>query len=52
MGRTYGGQRIYADGAFKGKRAMLTLTTGGPAAAYADRLKNIAAEPPFDVGIY
>ena len=104
MGRTYGGQRIYANGAFKGKRAMLALTTGGPAAAYvkggfngdinailrpvhrgmlqftgfevlapqiaygpvrleqgeraellaayAARLKSIASEPPFDVGIY
>jgi len=104
MGRTYGGQRIYANGAFKGKRAMLALTTGGPMAAYvkggfngdinailrpvhrgmlqftgfevlapqiaygpvrleqdqraellaayAARLKTIAAEPPFDVGLY
>lgn len=34
MGRTYGGERLYANGAFKGKRAMLSLTTGGPAAAY------------------
>ena len=104
MGRTYGGDRIYADGVFKGKRAMLSLTTGGPApayvkggfngdinailrpvqrgmlqfvgfevlapqivygpvrltqaqrsellASYAGRLKNIAGEAPFDVGIY
>src|SRR5581483_8290987 len=104
MGRTYGGQRIYANGAFKGKRAMLALTTGGPGAAYvkggfngdinailrpvhrgmlqftgfevlapqiaygpvrleqgeraellaayAARLKSIALESPFDVGIY
>jgi len=34
MGRTYGGSRLYANGVFKGKRAMLSLTTGGPAAAY------------------
>ncbi len=34
MGRTYGGQRIYANGAFKGRRALLALTTGGPATAY------------------
>ncbi|UFZ04262.1 NAD(P)H-dependent oxidoreductase [Bradyrhizobium ontarionense] len=34
MGRTYGGDRIYANGVFRGKRAMLSLTTGGPAAAY------------------
>ncbi|MGJ4946387.1 NAD(P)H-dependent oxidoreductase [Bradyrhizobium sp. HKCCYLS1011] len=34
MGRTYGGGRIYADGVFKGKRAMLSLTTGGPSTAY------------------
>ncbi len=104
MGRTYGGERVYANGAFQGKRAMLSLTTGGGApayvkggfngdihailrpvqrgilqfvgfevlapqiaygpvrleagqrtellAAYAHRLKNIAHEPPTDVGIY
>jgi len=34
MGRTYGGERFYENGVFKGKRAMLSLTTGGPAAAY------------------
>jgi NAD(P)H dehydrogenase (quinone) len=104
MGRTYGGGKIYADGVFKGKRALLSLTTGGPPpayvkggfngdiqailrpiqrgmlqfvgfdvlapqiaygpvrleqgqrtellAGYAERLKNIAGESPFDVGIY
>jgi NAD(P)H dehydrogenase (quinone) len=104
MGRTYGGDRLYSNGVFKGKRALLSLTTGGPApayvkggfqgdidailrpihrgmlqfvgfevlapqitygpvrmddsqreqllAAYAERLKNIANEKPFDVGIY
>ena len=34
MGRTYGGDRFYENGVFKGKRAMLSVTTGGPAAAY------------------
>jgi NAD(P)H dehydrogenase (quinone) len=104
MGRTYGGSRLYANGVFKGKRAMLSLTTGGPPAAYekggfngdinavlrpvhrgilqfvgfdvlapqivygpvrlepeqradllavyANRLKDIESEQPFDVGIY
>jgi putative NADPH-quinone reductase len=35
MGRVYGGGRVYEQGVFKGKRAMLSLTTGGPAEAYA-----------------
>jgi NAD(P)H dehydrogenase (quinone) len=104
MGRTYGGGRIYDNGVFKGKRALLSLTTGGPAAAYvkggfqgdiqailrpiqrgmlqflgfdvlapqitygpvrlepdaraevlaayAERLRNIEGESPFEVGIY
>lgn len=34
MGRTYGGERFYADGAFRGKRALLSLTTGGPESAF------------------
>jgi NAD(P)H dehydrogenase (quinone) len=34
MGRTYGGGRIYDTGVFRGKRAMLSLTTGGPEEAY------------------
>ncbi len=34
MGRTYGGERLYANGVFQGKRALLSLTTGGPAQAY------------------
>jgi NAD(P)H dehydrogenase (quinone) len=34
MGRTYGGKRIYEGGVFRGKRALLSLTTGGPPAAY------------------
>lgn len=34
MGRVYGNGRSYEGGAFRGKRALLSLTTGGPAAAY------------------
>jgi len=34
MGRTYGGDRLYENGVFKGKRTMLSLTTGGPGEAY------------------
>lgn len=35
MGRTYGYGAIYQTGKFRGKRALLSLTTGGPEAAYA-----------------
>lgn len=35
MGRIYGGDRRYEAGVFKGKRALLSLTTGGPADSYA-----------------
>lgn len=35
MGRTYGGERFYENGVFKGKRALLSVTTGGPEPAYA-----------------
>ena len=34
MGRTYGGERFYENGVFKGKRALLSLTTGGPGVVY------------------
>ena len=34
MGRFYGGGRIYSTGVFRGKRALLCLTTGGPAESY------------------
>lgn len=34
FGRVYGQGRIYDTGGFKGKRALLSLTTGGPEAAY------------------
>jgi hypothetical protein len=30
MGRTYGGGHIDETGVFRGKRALLSLTTGGP----------------------
>jgi len=35
MGRVYGHGQVYADGRFRGKRAMLSVTTGGPSEAYA-----------------
>lgn len=34
MGRIYGGGMIYETGRFRGRRAVLSLTTGGPAEAY------------------
>lgn len=34
MGRTYGNGHIYETGKFRGKRALLSLTTGGPPGAY------------------
>lgn len=34
MGRTYGYGHIYETGVFKGKRALLSLTTGGPREAH------------------
>ena len=34
MGRTYGDGKFYETGAFAGKRAMLSLTTGGPNESY------------------
>jgi NAD(P)H dehydrogenase (quinone) len=34
MGRTYGDGRFYETGVFKGKRALLSLTTGGPGSDY------------------
>jgi len=34
MGRTYGGERFYENGVFKGKRALISLTTGGPGEVY------------------
>jgi NAD(P)H dehydrogenase (quinone) len=34
MGRTYGYGHVYESGMFRGKRALLSLTTGGPQEAY------------------
>ncbi|HDB1447891.1 TPA: NAD(P)H-dependent oxidoreductase [Vibrio cholerae] len=34
MGRVYGGGRFYEHGVFKGKKAMLSITTGGPEELY------------------
>lgn len=34
MGRTYVGERFYENSVFKGKRAMLSVTAGGPEAVY------------------
>jgi NAD(P)H dehydrogenase (quinone) len=34
MGRIYGGGRFYQSGVFRGKRALLSLTTGGSEEAY------------------
>ncbi len=36
-GLTYGGGRWYSNGVFRGKRAMLSLTTGGPPNIYSPR---------------
>ena len=36
MGRTYGQGRMYETGVFRGKKALLSLTTGGPAEAYLE----------------
>jgi NAD(P)H dehydrogenase (quinone) len=35
MGRAYGQGRVYGTGMFRGKRALLSLTTGGPEESYA-----------------
>jgi NAD(P)H dehydrogenase (quinone) len=36
MGRFYGGGRVYETGVLRGKRAMLSLTTGGPEQSYRE----------------
>lgn len=36
MGRAYGGGRIYETGFFQGKRAMVSMTTGGPRESYLE----------------
>jgi len=37
MGRVYGAGRAYEKGVFRGKRAMLSITTGGAGEAFAER---------------
>jgi len=37
MGRAYGGGRSYETGVFSGKRAMLSITTGGSGEAFAEK---------------
>lgn len=34
MGRTYGDGKFYETGAFRGRRALVSMTTGGPPASY------------------
>lgn len=34
MGRTYGGDHFYENGMFRGKRALIAVTTGGPETIY------------------
>jgi len=36
MGFAYGGGKFYDEGGLKGRRAMLSVTTGGPAAMYSE----------------
>jgi len=40
MGFAYGGGRVYETGAFRGKRGMLSITTGGPERSYGDTGRN------------
>ena len=40
MGFSYNAGRSYDQGVFRGKRSMLSLTTGGPAASYGPGTKN------------
>jgi NAD(P)H dehydrogenase (quinone) len=44
-GKMYGGDLFYENGIGRGKRALLTVTTGGPAGAYASEGLN----PPIDL---
>jgi len=36
MGFAYGGGRVFETGVFRGKRGMLSITTGGPEASYQE----------------
>jgi NAD(P)H dehydrogenase (quinone) len=40
MGFAYGGGKVHETGPLRGKRAMLAMTTGGPAASYATGGRN------------
>lgn len=40
MGKIYGGGKVYETGGLGGRRAMLALTTGGPATQYAPGGRN------------
>jgi NAD(P)H dehydrogenase (quinone) len=40
MGFAYGGGKVHETGPFRGKRAMLAMTTGGPAASYSTGGRN------------
>jgi NAD(P)H dehydrogenase (quinone) len=40
MGFAYGGGKVHETGPLRGKRAMLVMTTGGPAASYASGGRN------------
>jgi NAD(P)H dehydrogenase (quinone) len=40
MGRTYGDTRVYDNGVFKGKKAMLSITIGGDAEDYLPTGRN------------
>jgi NAD(P)H dehydrogenase (quinone) len=44
MGFAYGGGKWYDEGGLKGRKAMLAVTTGGPAAGYSPRGINGAIE--------
>ena len=58
MGRTYGGERFYENGVFKGKRALLSVTTGGPGGGLSEgRLerrhpRDPAADPARDSALH
>ena len=51
MGRTYGRGRMYQNGVFRGKRALLSLTTGGPEQAYGEGSDMLAILRPIHRGI-
>jgi NAD(P)H dehydrogenase (quinone) len=55
MGKTYGGGQFYDKGFFKGKRAMIAMTTGGPETMYSETGLNGHLESllfPINHGIF